>query len=249
MRVSSSLAAMLLVTTLAASCQYLSGVNELVVVRDASHGDAGRGDAVAPQGLVGYWRFDENSGTTAANSAGDHNHCTIGGATWAPGIIGSALRFDGVDDYVSAGDATSLYGSTALTIEAWVNPDLIGGKYRVIAHISMTYYFQLYIGDGNLEAFFYQTTNQDYLRMSSTIPLNTWTHVAVTYDGSQVTLYKNGLPEAFAVTGSLPSRGNSLFIGSDGRDPDRPFSGLIDEVRVYNRALTTAEVLADYNVR
>ena len=80
--------------------------------------------------------------------------------------------------------------------------------------------------------------------MTSTIPLNTWTHIAVTYNGSRVVLYTNGASQSFADTGNLASNSDNVFIGSES-GADRQFSGLIDEVKIYNRALSASEILAD----
>jgi len=74
-----------------------------------------------PQGLVGYWNFDQGSGTTASDSSGYNNHGTIYGASWTSGKVGGALSFDGLDDYVDCGNSETLDPTQEATVEAWVN--------------------------------------------------------------------------------------------------------------------------------
>ena len=194
-------------------------------------------------GLIAFWKFDENTGTTAVDSSGNGNNGTISGATWVTGKVGNALSYDGVNDYVNGGNINII---NAITIEAWVNPKVIKGKNRIIARKSSVYYFQIN-SNGRLEIYLYGTTNPGYHRMTSAIPLNTWTHVAVTYDGSKVLLYQNGTSQSFNDAGSLVSNSNPVRIGRD-TGTSRQFNGLIDEVRIYNRSLSASEILADAGI-
>ena len=80
--------------------------------------------AVAASGLVAYWKFDEGSGTTVADSSGNGNTGTlVNGPLWTAGRVGNALFFDGIDDNVTVPDSTSLDLSSSFTLSAWVNPD------------------------------------------------------------------------------------------------------------------------------
>ena len=74
-----------------------------------------------PPGLVGYWNFDQGSGTIAYDSSGYNNHGTIYGASWTSGKVNGALNFDGLNDYVDCGNNETLDPTQGATIEAWVN--------------------------------------------------------------------------------------------------------------------------------
>ncbi|MCD6165610.1 hypothetical protein J7K19_02730, partial [bacterium] len=79
------------------------------------------------RGLVAYWSFDEGTGNIAYDISGNGNNCTIYGAKWTKGKYGSALQFDGVDDYVEVPHSVSLNITDAITIEAWINTSSDGG--------------------------------------------------------------------------------------------------------------------------
>ena len=97
--------------------------------------------AVAPSGLVAYWKFDEGSGTTAADSSGNGNTGTlINGPLWTAGRVGNALFFDGIDDNVTVLDSTSLHLSSSFTLSAWVNPTSTFTDYRSIVAKNYPYY-------------------------------------------------------------------------------------------------------------
>ena len=96
---------------------------------------------VAPSNLVAYWKFDEGSGTTAADSSGNGNTGTlINGPLWTAGKAGNALYFDGIDDNVTVLDSASLHLSSAFTLSAWVNPAATFTDYRAIVTKNPPYY-------------------------------------------------------------------------------------------------------------
>ena len=205
-------------------------------------------------GLVGYWKFDENSGTVAADSSGhDNNGSLQGGVTWANGYTNSDLNFDGVNDDVNAGTNYILSGGAALTLSAWIKPFTSTGyiaskRDTSTCHMS----WEFYLSSGKLK-FGISTTagpNPD-VTLTSNGSINTsgsvWTHVAATYDNNVLKVYINGAqdPTTASRTGSIvTSPVCYTLIGALGNSgsPSTVFSGLIDDIRIYNRALTATDV-------
>jgi hypothetical protein len=167
-----------------------------------------------------------------------------------PGRAGGALSFDGLDDWVTVADAASLDLATGMTLEAWVNPAAITGKWRTVllkeAGGGLAY--ALYAGEdaGRPSAHAYTSSELD-TRGTAGLPLNTWSHVAATYDGATLRLYVNGTQvSSRAVAGAIRATTGALRIGGNAIW-DEWFAGRIDEVRVYNRALPAADIQADMN--
>jgi hypothetical protein len=202
------------------------------------------------QGLVAHWKFDEGTGTTASDSSGNGNTGTlINGPLWIAGKVGNALYFDGMDDNVNVLDSNSLDLSSSFTLSAWVNPSSTSTNWNTILVKNDRYHlFSNVTGsactDGSPLGGF-STTQMNYVCPSSPIPLNTWTHLTLTYNGSVLTLYQNGVGVATSnVSGTLSSGTETLQIG--GNKYGQYFKGLIDEVRVYSRALSGTEIQTIY---
>lgn len=208
-------------------------------------------EAVVASGLVAAYSFDEGSGTTVADRSGYANTGTISGAIWSnQGKFGSALSFDGADDWVTVADSPSLDLTTGMTLEAWVYPTANTGWRTVVLKEQMDYlvYGLFASSDTNQPAVEVCIGGCVTVTGPSPLPLNTWTHLATTYDGSLVGLYVNGIQVASRMTsGSLLTSTNPLRIGGDSLWGDY-FQGRIDEVRIYNRALTATEIQADMTI-
>jgi hypothetical protein len=200
--------------------------------------------------LVGAWGFDEASGTTAVDASGRGNAGAVDGpARTAAGKFGGALSFDGVNDWVTIPDAASLDLTTGMTMEAWVHPSATGSLWRTVMlkEQPSDLIYALYAGDatGRPAAHVFTTADKGFSGTTGT-PLNAWTHLAATYDGATLRLYVNGVQSSSkAVTGSIRASAGVLRIGGNGSWGNEWFSGLIDEVRLYNRALTAAEIQTD----
>jgi hypothetical protein len=208
-------------------------------------------------GLVAAYDFNEGSGATVSDSSGYGNAGTISGATWAAGRSGSALYFDGTSNWVTVENSPSLSLNTGMTLEAWVNPEWLY-RWPTIVHkeepTSGGLSWALYASDNNAPPAVYSATPQDpwrHVTGPSLLPLNQWSHVAGTYDGAALRLYVNGvLVRSIAATGSMTPSTGPLRIG--GNAPSIPFGGQffkgrIDEVRIYDHALSQAEIQADMN--
>jgi hypothetical protein len=210
--------------------------------------------AAASPNLVGAWGFDETSGTTAADASGQSNTGTINGPTrTAAGKFGGALSFDGINDWVTVPDANTLDLTTGMTLEAWVSPVATGSLWRTVLLKEQpnSLIYALYAADGTGRPASHVFTTSDVgLTGTSATPLNTWTHLATTYDRTTLRLYVNGTQVATrALAASIKTSTGALRIGGNGTWSDEWFSGLIDEVRVYNRALTATEIQGDMTRR
>jgi hypothetical protein len=189
--------------------------------------------------------FDEGTGTTTADASGQGNHGTLDGATWtSAGKHGNALDFDGVDDLVSVADAPSLALTTSGTLSAWVKPDDKRLDDPVFSK-----------GDGyGLFAADYNTLapsgfiGREWLISESDLVTGDWTHVAVTFDqGAPSAIYVDGVavPSWSAQASADPiSADGPLTVGAATAFGNW-FDGRIDDVRVYDVALTATEVAAD----
>ena len=210
------------------------------------------GPAGAP-GLVGSYSFDEGSGTTSPDLSGQGNHGALtNGPTWAAaGKYGGAISFDGVNDMVTIADSASLDLTTGMTLQAWVRPAVLGWPYRTVLlkETPGSLVYTLYLNEttrplGSIFAGGFERIATG----SAALAANTWTHLATTYDGTNLRLYVNGtLVTTTAASGAISTSTGALRIGANTIWPEEAFQGLIDEVRVYNRALTTAELTQDMN--
>ena len=151
-------------------------------------------------------------------------------------VKGKALSFDGVDDYVDCGNDESLHPNH-FTWEAWIN--------RAVDDFSEDHIIspgpQRQFGIRNKKLWFYSLETGHFYGITE-LESNRWYHVAVTFDGTEVILYLNGKYENSA-TGSPAGTSGNVFIGQFVLGGDYYFNGTIDEVRIYERALSASEVL------
>ena len=202
----------------------------------------------ATSGLVAAYAFDEGSGTTVADASGNGNNGTVANATWAAaGKNGKALSFNGSSSRVTIPDAASLHLTSAMTLEAWVNPATVNANWRDVVYKGDDNYYLMATSSNSGRPAAGAIIGGSYGEAYGTANLatGTWTHLAFTYDGSAERLYVNGTQVAStAKTGSIKTSTNPLTIGSDAIY-GQYFSGLIDDVRVYSTALTQAQIQSD----
>jgi Leucine-rich repeat (LRR) protein len=201
---------------------------------------------------VAHWTFDEGTGFVANDSAGS-NTGSVHGAKWVEGHIGGALRFDGSDDYVDCGSAAAL-ASEQMTITFWM---FVEGRsaYQYVLGKAMSMYVERDYtlsteSDGKLQFGFGESiVKQVLVRAGAGLAVGRWVHVAATRDGSTSALYLDGQLEASAPYSFVPkSTDHPLLIGSIGTpDPAGFFTGMIDDVRIYDQALSAEEIQAIFN--
>ncbi|MEQ6902448.1 LamG-like jellyroll fold domain-containing protein, partial [Nocardioides sp. YIM 152588] len=201
-----------------------------------------------PPGLVAGWSFDEASGSTVADLSGNGNDgAVLGGTSWVSGKYGGALSFDGASGRVSVPASASLDLSSAMTLMAWIEPTASQSGWRTIMQRETDAYFlNASNSTGALRPSGGGTIGGGAAFVTGTTasPVGQWTHVALTYDGAELRLYVNGqLAASSPKGGAVQSTSNPLSIG--GNSPyGEYFQGLIDEARVYDRALSAADVQA-----
>jgi len=209
---------------------------------------------------VGYWKFDEGSETVASDSSGNGNTGTLmNGPQWVTGISGTALSFDGSNDYVSIPDSSSLdISGNQISIEFWMKPTVDLPYPRDIMKIFDK--GDAYVGEISLD-----TEDLDYGRFQGALPFSappvvihsttgfwasgTWYHIAFTYDGNNMRLYVNGaLENTVAKTGNIHSSAFPLAIGSYTSGTALFFKGILDEFALYDYARTAEEIWNDAHV-
>ena len=205
-------------------------------------------NTAVPAGLLAAYGFDEGSGISTADQSGNGNDGQAAGATWMPtGRFGAALLFNGTSSLVSVSDSATLDLTNRLTLEAWVQPTA-GGNWRtaLLKERPSGLSYALYSHDATTGPAGYPTISGDRaVQGGGALPLNTWSHIAMTYDGANMRFYVNGVQVSVrAQTGSTAISAGMLRIGGNTVWGEY-FAGLIDEVRIYNRALTAAEIQAD----
>jgi len=210
------------------------------------------------RGLVGYWGFDEGSGSIAYDSSGYSNNGSTTMASWTKGKIGGALSFDGTDDYVDAGNGASL-NVTNITISSWfkVTSYLAASNPRIISKPAQAGHsdpYEVYSLQFPTASSFNYTMRisvdgTDYDVDSGLSPsTGQWHHGVATFDGTNVKLYIDGiLLKTESHPGSITTSIYDVYIGDYPRATGCHFNGLIDEVRIYNRALSADEVRYHYN--
>jgi hypothetical protein len=222
------------------------------VARDAS-GNATTSGArtvvVRNTGLVAGYGFEDTSGTTAKDVMGAHDGQVTGAARTAGGRFGQSLSFDGVDDWVTVPHNAALDLGSGMTLEAWVKPSALSTWRSVIQkERTGSFDYALYAStDASSPAARVFTANGIDAAAPSALLTTTWTHLAMTWDGSTVRLFVDGAEVAAqAAPGPLVTSTGALRIGGNSQRSEW-FTGLVDEVRVYARPLTGAEITADMN--
>jgi outer membrane protein assembly factor BamB len=203
--------------------------------------------APGPSGLVGWWKLDESSGTTAADSSGNGNSGTLSGGTWqvSGGHIAGALHFNAFDS-VNCGATTSL-NTPSVTVAFWMKADSLGNMipvdklpttgsvgYAVKLRDTGSIWFRVGAEGGPA---------LDVYGANGIYASGTWVHVACTFDSAtgNMRMYINGVVESHQPTFATSLNASSIAFRI--ASITEPYSGSLDDVRVYDHALTAAEIV------
>ncbi len=199
--------------------------------------------------LIGYWKFDETSGTTAQDATGNGNDGTLNGdPQWVAGKLGGALEFDGEGDYVDIGNDPIFNITDQITVACWIKVSQFTDSWQAI--------FTMGDDSWRLQR---QTTTDNlcwactgvtgtpgdwWLHGDVNVNDGEWHHIAGVYDGSKYYLYVDGdLDASKDTSGTMSISSYPVFIGANAQQSGREFDGLIDDVRIYKRALMDTEIL------
>lgn len=160
----------------------------------------------------------------------------------------AAIEFDGSNDGIDLGTSTVLTPTTGFTMSGWIYINGANANFGTI-YCSWTPSTSLYIGtkiaaSSTIQVYFNGTNNFDI----TSVPLNQWVHIRVTHSGSTIFSYINGV-QTNTTSGSLISNTGTKSIGYDVGRNNYPFKGSIDDIRIYNRALSAGEIEVLYNAK
>ena len=225
-----------------------SAPSQTITVTFSGPGLAAPPCATPPSGVVSWWPAEGD----ANDIQGSNDGTPVGTVTFAPGEVGQAFNFDGASGFENMGTPASLDLTNTLTLDAWINPSDSNknGVYFGKASSSQNDYALFLLGDltGCIKT---SDGAEHFLHTGFVPPAGQWTHIALVYDGSNEIVYANGIEVGrLAVSGNIASEGIPFFIG--GRNGDSPYNSLyinarIDEVEVFDRALSQAEILSIHN--
>ena len=197
---------------------------------------------------LSIWDFDEGSGTTAGDGAGGNDGVLVGDTSWStdtPNAGGTSLSFDGAGDFVRVSDHSSLHIAGQLTLMAWVKETAIGSYAKVISRRTGYYFYFLGVDNGHPYGGIGDDVDWAVTGKSLLMSLDCWNHLAFVYDDDidRMFLHFDGTERMTAVTESLPATaGVDLSIGADSQGTQNHFRGDVDDVAIYDRALTAGEI-------
>ncbi|MCJ7779155.1 MAG: hypothetical protein MUP16_12695, partial [Sedimentisphaerales bacterium] len=200
-------------------------------------------------GLVGWWKFDESEGTTAADSSGNGNDGSLqGNPVWRPdaGKFAGALEFDGDGDYVKIGNESKFDITGQITISAWINIASVPADWTaIVTKGDSAWRLSTEYAD---RRFHFAVSGSAWLNGRGSISANQWHHIIGVYDGGQMQTYIDGeLDTAKSWNQGIASNDYPVYIGENAELTGRFWHGLIDDVRIYNYALKEADIIALYN--
>lgn len=199
---------------------------------------------VAKDGLVAYWPFDEGTGKAAEDVTGNgHDGKFAGAPKWVDGKFGTALEFDGEEDHVVVSDDAAFAIEENITFMAWFSPgDVLTSRRLMVKNNSIFVIFDF----GNKDSIDFLVKPDNTFAESKTTDwkVGEWYHFAGTFDGKTMKVYVNGKLEGEEAN-NVPIAPSDLELWIGGDDFGRPtdfFPGTIDEVRLYEKTLTEAEI-------
>ena len=196
--------------------------------------------------LVGFWKMND-TGNVAKDYSGYGNDGTINDSSSTTGKFGDALSFDGTE-VIEIQHHASISINTPYSISAWIKPSDVSGMNIITSKDEAVWEMMMMVSNGELYVGFENCADDNFLGLGGTITVDNWQHIIYIYNGSRVLGYINGV-EVVNVDGSgTPCvSGYSLGIGDSKHGISYPFNGVIDEVLIFNRVLSSAEISALYS--
>jgi len=190
--------------------------------------------------LVAHWTLD---GDALDSSGYGNDGVLMGDPQWVEGIVGGALEFDGVDDFIDCGNSPVLAITGDITVACWIKVAQFDKSWQAIVTTGdSSWRVHRSSGSDNVA---WGTSGLDPTDLTGTVNVNDaqWHHIAGVYNGSQKLLYIDGVLDASAdSTGNINASTYNVNIGENNQATGRYFNGLIDDVRIYNQALSAAEI-------
>ncbi len=203
-------------------------------------------------GLVGYWKFDEGSGTSTTDSSSNNNiGSLINGPAWTTGKVGSAIQFSN-GNYVTIPNSSSIAITGNMTITAWIKVTDFSNSNGIVAKSSSIYPapYDFHLNPTSGIPSFWRGSGASYYANANGISapaLNQWQFISVTMSGTTVVHYLNGIFNGSStLSTTIGDAGNAMYIASR-VDGGTQMKGDMDDIRIYNRALSAAEIMALYN--
>jgi hypothetical protein len=208
-------------------------------------------------GVIAHWKMDEGTGQYAYDTSVNSNNGTLGSSndtdtndpSWVVGKYGNGLKFDGNDNYIDAGFASTLrFTSQPFVISAWVNP-AVSHFGEIIASDDGTHGYALLLTNTNTVRFVTRGITDEYTDTTATVPNNTWTHITAVYTGTNGSriIYINGIESSREnFTGTMALADDPVYIGKNASESNL-FDGIIDDLKIYNYTINQEEVIEDMN--
>jgi hypothetical protein len=199
--------------------------------------------------LVGWWKFDESTGTIAADSSGNGNNGTLkGNPVWRPtgGKTGGAIELSGKGDYVEISNESAFDITGQITVSAWVNITDVPQEWTGIVTKGDSAWRLSTSFAKNI--FHFGVSSRDYINGQATVDSGQWHNVVCVYDGQKISIYVDGKPDiSMPQTGPIATNDFPVCIGENIELKGRCFHGLIDDVRIYNYALSENDITELYS--
>jgi hypothetical protein len=208
---------------------------------------------VQPNGLIGQWTFDQGAGGTIVDESVNATNALFAGApTYTTGKIGQGLTgFDAIDYVLATNNST--YNVSALTSCVWMNLSATSTNPVAFARANGAFdasgMWSIGFGNGLAPRARLFAGSSATLSSPTSVTLGAWNQVCITYDGANFIMYQNGVQvQSQALTGALGSLTRDVSIGAISNG-SQPFDGIVDEAKIYSRALSAAEIKAEYDAQ
>jgi hypothetical protein len=217
--------------------------------------NAAEAGMIVTDGLVSFWTFDKSDidSKTVKDVFGNNDGTIVGNPKRVEGKVEEAMEFNGASDFIDCGNDKSLDLTDAITIEVWIKPKSAGEGGPNAGPVCKAesgvdpWNWQLrYNAPGSFMGFQFNANpgGSTWISVQERLSPGTWYHIIGTFDGKEIICYLNGVEKQKGKIAAISSGNGRFFIGQDGWV--NVFNGVIDEVRIYNRALNKNEIQQNY---